>query len=133
MVGLHVFCDASEVAVAAVAYLVSKEGEQRHTGFVFGKSRLSPKAGHTIPRLELCAAVLAIEIAKVICAEVDIPSQEVTYHSDSKVVLGYLNNTTRRFHTYVANRVFKILQFFIPINGSTFIQAKTLRTMGHAR
>ncbi|XP_033105146.1 uncharacterized protein LOC117107553 [Anneissia japonica] len=46
MVGLHVFCDASEVAVAAVAYLVSKEGEQRHTGLVFGKSRLAPKAGH---------------------------------------------------------------------------------------
>ncbi|XP_033112755.1 uncharacterized protein LOC117113514 [Anneissia japonica] len=114
MVGLHVFCDASDVAVAAVAYLFSKEGEQRHTGFVFGKSRLAPKAGHTIPRLELCAAVLAIEIAKVICAEVDIPSQEVTYHSDSKVVLGYQNNTTRRFHTYVANRVFKILQFSDP-------------------
>ena len=27
------------------------------------------------------------------------------YYTDSKVVLGYINNDTRRFHVYVANRV----------------------------
>ena len=27
------------------------------------------------------------------------------YYTDSKVVLGYIKNDTRRFHVYVANRV----------------------------
>ncbi|XP_033109658.1 uncharacterized protein LOC117110921 [Anneissia japonica] len=104
-VRLYVLCDDSELAVAAVAYLMNKDDTTGQASFVFGKSKLALKAGHTIPRLELCAAVLATKITQVVCMEIDIPSSEVIYHSDSKVVLGYLNNTTRRFHTYVANRV----------------------------
>ncbi|XP_038077337.1 uncharacterized protein LOC119745185 [Patiria miniata] len=109
---LHIYCDASEVAVAAVAYLVG--AEEPRSGFVFGKSKLAPKAGHTVPRLELCAAVLATEISKVICREMDIQPSGVKYYTDSKIVLGYLTNTTRRFHTYVANRVHKVLNFSRP-------------------
>ena len=29
----------------------------------------------------------------------------ITYYTDSKVVLGYIHNSSRRFHVYVANRV----------------------------
>ncbi|XP_068213686.1 uncharacterized protein [Palaemon carinicauda] len=37
--------------------------------------------------------------------------ETVKYHTDSKVVLGYINNETRRFYTYVANRVERIRRF----------------------
>ncbi|XP_069102091.1 uncharacterized protein [Argopecten irradians] len=66
------------------------------------------KLAHSIPRLELCAAVLAIEVGEIVCRTLSI--QDVRYHSDSRVVLGYINNRTRRFNTYVANRVERILQ-----------------------
>ncbi|XP_069103102.1 uncharacterized protein [Argopecten irradians] len=38
------------------------------------------------------------------------------FHTDSKVVLGYVTNTTRRFYIYVANRVCRILEFLDQTN-----------------
>ncbi|XP_069140958.1 uncharacterized protein [Argopecten irradians] len=107
-VQLHVYCDASESAVAAVAYLKIKDDGTSHVGFVMGKAKLAPSKGHSIPRLELCATVLAIEVGEIVCRTLSI--QDVRYHSDSRVVLGYIDNRTRRFYTYVANREERILQ-----------------------
>ncbi|XP_071964141.1 uncharacterized protein [Antedon mediterranea] len=106
---VHVYCDASEQAVAAVAFLRTTTIHGTEVGFLIGKSRISPKQGHTIPRLELCSTVVATELAKIIITELHFPPSDIIYHSDSRVCLGYLNNTTRRFHTYVANRVEKVL------------------------
>ncbi len=61
-------------------------------GFVMGKAKLSPGPEHTVPRLELCAAVLAVELADLISAELDLQLDAITYYSDSKVVLGYICN-----------------------------------------
>ncbi|KAL3983862.1 FRAS1-related extracelluar matrix protein 1/2 [Sarotherodon galilaeus] len=108
---LCVFADASVKAIAAVAYIrvTSKQG-QTEIGFVFGKAKLAPQPGLTIPRLELCAAVLAVEIAEMIVAEMDTTFDNITYYTDSKVVLGYIHNQSRRFYVYVHNRVQRILQ-----------------------
>lgn len=63
---LHVISDASEKPVAAVAYLKMFYADNEcELGFVLGKSKLLPKHGHTVPRLELCSAVLATEILQV--------------------------------------------------------------------
>lgn len=58
-----------------------------------GKSRLAPRPAHTVPRLELCAAVSAVEIADFIKAEMDSDIHSVKYYTDSKIVLGYIHNT----------------------------------------
>lgn len=99
---LNVNCDASEVAVAAAAYLIDVDQEKSSASFVFGKSKLAQRLGHTIPRLVFCAAVLGTEIARIVCRELNIQASTVVLHSDSRIVLGYLNNTVRRFHTYIA-------------------------------
>lgn len=72
-VELCVFSDASTKAIGAVAYLkaVQEDGET-HVGFVMGKAKLAPQSEPTIPRLELCAAVLAVEMADLICDELDL-------------------------------------------------------------
>nr|XP_055029189.1 uncharacterized protein LOC129418268 [Misgurnus anguillicaudatus] len=112
---LCVFSDASSTAIAAVAYLrVVNEQGQHLTGFVMGKAKLAPKPAHTIPRLELCAAVLAVEIAELICQEIDLKLHDVKYYTDSKIVLGYIYNTSRRFYVYVSNRVCRIRKSSVP-------------------
>lgn len=106
---LCIFSDASTVAIGAVAYLraVDTMG-QCHVGFVMGKSKLAPLPAHTIPCLELCAAVLAVELYELIRDEVDIEVEIVKFFTDSKIVLGYIHNSTRRFYVYVSNRVTRI-------------------------
>ena len=112
---LNIFSDASTMAIAAVAYLrtVDVEGHS-HVGFVMGKSRLARRPAHTIPRLELCAAVLAVEMADLITDEIDIEIHTVKYYTDSKIVLGYIHNSARRFYVYVANRVTRIRKSTLP-------------------
>ncbi|KAK3735289.1 hypothetical protein QZH41_010582, partial [Actinostola sp. cb2023] len=66
------------------------------------------------PRLELCAAVLATEITLLITEELDVCPDSVTYYTDSRVVLGYLSNETRRFYVYVSNRVEQIRKSSTP-------------------
>ena len=106
---LYVFSDASVKAIAAVAYLKTVDNKgQCHTGFVMGKVKLAPLLEHTIPRLELCAAVLAVELAELITSEINLAIQDTEFYTDSKVVLGYIYNQTRRFYVYVNNRVLRI-------------------------
>ena len=103
---LHTFCDASVQGIAAVSYLkITQPSGQIEVSFVFGKAKLAPPHATTIPRLELCAAVLAVEITDMILNERVVQPNLVVYHSDSKIVLGYITNETRRFYVYVANRV----------------------------
>ena len=77
-------------------------------GFVMGKAKLAPLPEHTVPRLELCAAVLAVELAELISSEIDMELDDTIFYSDSKVVLVYISNDTRRFYVYVSNRVQRI-------------------------
>lgn len=112
---LCVFADASTKAIAAVAYLkVTNTDGHSEVGFVLGKAKLAPVKETTIPRLELCAAVLAVEIAEFAVSNMDLHMNSVSFFSDSKVVLGYVNNEQRRFYVYVSNRVQCIRQATSP-------------------
>ncbi|XP_011452990.3 uncharacterized protein [Magallana gigas] len=99
-----IFSDASETAIAATAYLKVNN----YIGFIMGKSKLAPSAGHSVPRLELCGAVLATEIGEFVSDHLSIPTSSIRYFTDSKVVLGYTRNRTRRFYNYVSNRIVRI-------------------------
>ncbi|XP_056001163.1 uncharacterized protein LOC130048455 [Ostrea edulis] len=111
---LHTFAHASEKAISAVTYIKITRNEENHVGFITGKSKLAPHHGHTIPRLELCAALLATEITTFVERQFDTQIDDIRFYTDSRVVLGYLHNKTRRFHTYVSNRVHRILNNSYP-------------------
>lgn len=112
---LCLFSDASNWAIGAVAYLraVTEEGHCE-VGFVLGKAKLAPQPEPTIPRLELCGAVLAVEMADLILDELDFKPDAVKFFCDSKVVLGYICNDSKRFYVYVHNRVHRIRQTTSP-------------------
>lgn len=88
-----IFCDASTEAITAVAYLKTTDAKrQTEVGYIFGKTKLAPKPEFTIPRLELCTAVLVVEIAEMISEELDLELKNMKFFTDSKVVLGYIFN-----------------------------------------
>ncbi|XP_071481344.1 uncharacterized protein [Diadema antillarum] len=106
---LHHFCDASELGYASVAYLrLTDITGKVHCSFLVGKSRLAPSKSVSIPRLELMAAVLAVTVDRFIKDELEIEVTDTTYWTDSTSVLQYIRNESRRFKTFVANRVAKI-------------------------
>ncbi|KAK7104060.1 uncharacterized protein [Littorina saxatilis] len=108
-VQLHHFSDASTTGYGMCTYLrlVNAEG-QTHCSLVAAKARVAPKKIVSIPRLELAAAVVAAEVGHAIKQELSYTISEEFFWTDSRVVLGYINNEARRFHVFVANRVQKI-------------------------
>ena len=103
---LHHFSDASFKGYGQCSFLrmVNAEGKV-HCSFVMGKSRVAPIKSITVPRLELTAAVLSVQVSEQLKRELDIKLSGEVFWTDSKVVLGYIGNSVRRFHVYVANRV----------------------------
>ena len=67
------------------------------------KSRVAPLKVTTIPRLELVAATVNVKVAALVKEEIQIESLEETYYTDSEIVLGYIGNEVRRFHTSYSN------------------------------
>ena len=111
---LHTFSDASSFAYGAVVYLrtLLQDGSYQ-VSFVIGKSRLAPMKTVTIPRLELTAAVLAVKLLCMVQRELRIETESFLY-TDSSIVLHTIRNETKRFSTFVANRVETIRQYTKP-------------------
>lgn len=85
-----VFSDASKNAVAAVAYLSLYDEKRSTTSFLMGKAKLAPTHGHTIPRFELCGAVLATEIAESIRDQLKITQSDSVFYRQSSCAWIYL-------------------------------------------
>lgn len=112
---LHHFSDASTTGYGQCSYLRLQNSEgQTHCTLVMAKARVAPKKATTIPRLELQAATLSSKIAKTLDKELDYPHLTHFYWTDSKVVLGYIKNESKRFQIFVANRIQQIRQFSNP-------------------
>jgi hypothetical protein len=63
---------------------------------------------------ELQAAALSVKIYQTIKDELTYKVDQVTFWSDSQTTLQYIANETKRFHTYVANRVAEIREVTSP-------------------
>ncbi|XP_043091452.1 uncharacterized protein LOC122341848 [Puntigrus tetrazona] len=108
---MHHFSDASTCGYGQCSYLrMINENDEIHCTFLIGKARVSPSKIITIPRLELTAAVVSVRMSNMLREELNLTNVDEFFWTDSKVVLGYINNDARRFHTFVANRVQKIRQ-----------------------
>ena len=102
---LHHFCDASEVGYGTVSYLRLSNGKGKvRVSFAFGKAKVALKCT-TIPRMELAAAVLPVCLDNMLRTELQLSLSDSIFWSDSMTVLQYIANKTRRFKTYVANRI----------------------------
>ena len=83
-------------------------GQCSYLRLVDDKNRVNcvtPFKSVTIPRLELTAALVSSKISCVLRKELEYAPMKEIFWTDSKTVLGYINNDARRFHVFVGNRV----------------------------
>ncbi|XP_051165713.1 uncharacterized protein LOC127284361 [Leptopilina boulardi] len=105
---LHGFADASQRAYGACIYLRSSNGGRHHSMLLCSKSRVAPVKIISLPRLELCAAVLLIKLHKLVIRALKVKFSKVTFWSDSKIVLNWINTPSYKLETFEANRIAQI-------------------------
>ncbi|XP_063918637.1 uncharacterized protein LOC135134000 [Zophobas morio] len=103
---LHGFCDTSKEAYGAAIYVVAVgENKQRQINLLCSKSRVAPLKPTTIPRLELCAAVLLAKLTVKIINTLDICVGKIYLWSDSMITLSWIAAEPKRWEPFVAHRV----------------------------
>lgn len=104
----HIFSDASERAYGACVYLRSIDGTGNvKVALLTAKSKVAPLKQQTIPRLELCGALMAAELYKKARASLRL-SVDTFFWTDSTTVISWLSSSPSSWTTFVANRVSKI-------------------------
>ena len=112
---LHGFSDASELAYAAVVYLrmVCTDGDVQ-VALVTSKTKVAPIKKLTIPRLELCGAVLLAQLLYNVQRVFYLHISQLYARTYRTIVLSWLNGDPKRFKTYVCNRVYNIVELISP-------------------
>ena len=112
---LHAFCDASLQAYGAVVYCRTTYRDHAPVvTLVTAKTKVAKISPSTVPRLELCGAVLLAKLLLATAATLKIPPSDWHAWTDSSIILAWLDGQPRQFKTYVANRVSFVLQATIP-------------------
>lgn len=108
LLDIHCFCDASLQAYASCVYLRSINSEGKYeTHLLCSKTKVSPLKPTTVPRLELCAALLGAQLMQQVLGALAI-SIPVYYWSDSQIVLCWIKKEPNQLQPFVGNRVSKI-------------------------
>lgn len=107
---LHIFTDASQNAYGACAYvrMYSDNNNNVSVALLCAKSKVAPVKPITIPRLELCGALLGAKLYTKIINSLRSNFTNVYFWSDSTIVLGWLRMSPNTLKTFVQNRVAQI-------------------------
>ncbi|KAM7356671.1 uncharacterized protein ACRADG_002324 [Cochliomyia hominivorax] len=106
----HGFCDASEKAYAAALYVRVENVSSISTFLISSKTKVAPIKTISIPRLELCGAVLLSEMLDTLIPRLNVEKYSIFCWTDSTIVLSWLAKPPFCWQTFVANRVSKITQ-----------------------
>lgn len=108
---IHTMADASQLAYAAVSYVRHEYEDGKVTvRFVAAKAKVAPTKATSIPRLELMAAVLGLRLSRKVSELLQIPFENCTLWTDSEDVVCWIQGQSRRYKTFVANRISEIHQ-----------------------
>lgn len=112
---LHSFSDSSQVAFGASIYIRStNEANQVSVKLLCSKSKVAPIKPTTIPRLELCAALLSARLSKAVLESLRYKPSRVVHWCDSSIVIAWINNNSAKLKAFVANRIFEINELTLP-------------------
>ncbi|XP_062538341.1 uncharacterized protein LOC134206628 [Armigeres subalbatus] len=103
---LHGFSDASSVAYGACVYIRSIFLDKTATmSLLTSKSKLAPLHDLSIPRKELCGALLLTRLIKKVIAELKMEFQEIVLWCDSTIVLAWIKKPLNELKLFVRNRI----------------------------
>ncbi|CAB0000027.1 unnamed protein product [Nesidiocoris tenuis] len=116
-VQLHGFCDSSQRGYAGVVYLrnINKNGKIT-CSLLVAKSKVAPLKRISLPRLELCGAVLVTDLlhyAKEMLKD-HVSIQSTVVWCDSMVSLQWIKASPHKWKTFIANRVSQIHERLAP-------------------
>lgn len=105
----HVFSDASEAGYGACMYARSTEVNGRiRTLLISAKSRVAPLKRISLPRLELCAALLAARLYAKVSTALRMEGTPCWFWSDSTVTLHWIQAPPNTWQTFIGNRTSEI-------------------------
>ena len=115
---LHIFCDASQHAYGACAYIVTS----KFSHLLTSKGRVTPVKNRSLPELELTALQVGTQLAHYISESLSDLKITATYiWSDNEPALQWIRND-RSDTPYVKNRTAKIRELS---DGYTFLHVGT--------
>lgn len=109
IVEIHIFTDASEIAYGSCVYIrtITKLGSV-HVQLLASKNKVAPLKHTTIPRLELCGALLGARLYAKVLSSLTLKINNVHFWCDSTIVLGWLSMPSNQLKPFVRNRVNEI-------------------------
>lgn len=106
---LIIFSDGSTQAYGSCAYVRWQTNDcEFQTNLIMAKTKIAPMRQLTIPRLELCGAVLSARLREMIVRECNWEFEYVFHIVDSSIVRHQIQKESHGFHPFVAVRIAEI-------------------------
>ncbi|XP_037930865.1 uncharacterized protein LOC119665702 [Teleopsis dalmanni] len=105
---VHGFSDASQRAYGCCIYIRTRLNDTWNVTLLIAKSKVAPIKAQSLPRLELCAALLLSRTWNKVMSKVEQFVNSVYFWTDSEVVLQWLQMHSSSLNCFVANRTSEI-------------------------
>jgi len=105
------FSDASSFGYCANIYILSTSETNVQVKLLTSKTKLAPLKTLSIPRLELCGALLLAKLYESLASfkdNLNISDDDVYFYTDSTIVLAWVKTPSYQLNTFVGNRVAEI-------------------------